>query len=97
MSISAIRIAAAKALHKKGMSQASIARQLGVAQAAVSKYLSNRYSKKIAKVEKLIESKGLHREVVGLINAKKTRREILRRIDQIASSNYLLKEVLKIS
>lgn len=91
-----MRIAAAKSLNKMGMSQSEIAKRLGVAQAAVSKYLSNRYSVKIARIERLIEAKGLHKSVIGLVMAKGDRRAVLRKIDQIASSSYMLRSTAKI-
>lgn len=47
----AMRASIAKKLYKKGLKQERIARELGLTQASVSKYLSNAYGKEIRKVE----------------------------------------------
>ncbi|MEM4255518.1 MAG: hypothetical protein QXR53_04310 [Candidatus Norongarragalinales archaeon] len=47
----AMRASIAKKLYRKGLKQERIARELGLTQAAVSKYLSNAYGKEIRKVE----------------------------------------------
>jgi len=47
----AMRASIAKKLYKKGLTQERIARELGLTQAAVSKYVSNSYNKEIRKVE----------------------------------------------
>ena len=91
-----MRIAAARTLKRAGMSQARIAKELGVAQAAVSKYLSKRYSKKTAKAVKLIEATGLQEGVVALIRAKRSTKRILQKIDEVSSTDYILKEVKKL-
>lgn len=47
----AMRASIAKKLYKKGLTQEQIARELGLTQAAVSKYLSNKYGKEVKKIE----------------------------------------------
>jgi predicted transcriptional regulator len=64
--VPAMRVAVAKKLSEHGMSQVEIAKRLGVAQAAISKYLNNDYSKKIAAMERLIEKRKLERRIVDL-------------------------------
>lgn len=54
--IPAVRASIAKELtDKHGMKEEKIASALGVAQAAVSKYLSNKYSKRIADLESKLD------------------------------------------
>jgi len=64
--VPAMRVAVAKELSERGMSQAEIAKRLGVAQAAISKYLNSDYSKKIAALERLIVRRRLERKIVEL-------------------------------
>ncbi len=96
VTIPAVRIAVAKTLNSKyKMSQSEIAKSLGVAQAAVSKYLSNKYSSKIASVERTIESKRLADSIIKMIVSKKDKMNVSQDIDQLASSAILVKEALK--
>ncbi len=55
--VPAIRSYIAKELKKHGMSEESIANLLGVAQAAISKYLNERYSDKVKEIEGTIDKK----------------------------------------
>ena len=48
----AMRVSIAKKLRKKGFTQQAIASELGLTQAAVSKYLSNDYGKPVRDTEK---------------------------------------------
>jgi len=48
----AVRVSIAKKLRKKGFTQEAIAKELGLTQAAVSKYLSNDYGKPVRDTEK---------------------------------------------
>jgi len=47
----AMRASIAKKLYRKGLKQERIAKELGLTQAAVSKYLSNKYNAEIRKIE----------------------------------------------
>jgi predicted transcriptional regulator len=97
ITIPAVRIAIAKSLNKKyKMNQSEIAKRLGIAQAAVSKYLSNRYSTKIAKVERIITSKKLEQPIIRMIVAKRDKKTISQSIDRLASSGYMIKQTLRI-
>jgi predicted transcriptional regulator len=96
ITIPAVRVAVAKSLAKEHkMNQSDIAKQLGVAQAAVSKYLNSGYSLNISKIEKIIESKKLEKQIVKLIISKKDKEKVSQEIDRLASSGYLVKEALK--
>ncbi|MFI5412451.1 MAG: hypothetical protein ACHQX1_01010 [Candidatus Micrarchaeales archaeon] len=96
ITIPAVRIAVARSLNKKyRMSQSEIAKSLGIAQAAVSKYLSSKYSLKIASVEKTIESKRLADSIIKMIISKKDKKTVSNSVDQLASSAVLVKEALK--
>ncbi len=97
IAIPAVRIAVAKSLNRFGMSQSEIAKRLGVAQAAVSKYLSTKYSKRISDIEKFVESRGLQKGIVNLITANRGDARVQEKIDQIASGIYLMKSAIKLS
>jgi predicted transcriptional regulator len=56
----AVRISMAEQLSKRyDLSQEEIAKRLGIAQVAVSKYLNGRYSKSLKRAKNIIRSKGL--------------------------------------
>lgn len=64
--VPAMRVAVAKKLRERGMRQAEIAKRLGVAQAAVSKYLNRGYSERIAILERRIAQNKLDSRIVEL-------------------------------
>ena len=95
ITIPAVRAAVSVDLDRNHkMSETDIAKSLGIAQAAVSKYLSGNYSKKIGSLVKFIESKNLQKEAVGAILSKKGGDYIMNRIDSIASDKSLVKIAL---
>lgn len=97
LTIPAARAAIAKALDKKyAMSQQQIAKSLGVAQAAVSKYLSGRYSKRIKAVEKLIEGKRYEMPIAKMIAEREDKKSISSKVDELAANGYVVKEALKL-
>ena len=97
LTIPTARAAIAKALDRKyEMSQQQIARNLGVAQAAISKYLSGRYSGKIKKVERVIESRRYEAPIAKMISERKNKREISSRVDELAANGEVVKEALKL-
>ncbi len=56
--IPAIRSAIAKELKNKyKIKEEEIAKYLGIAQAAVSKYISGKYSKKVSEIEEMLDKK----------------------------------------
>lgn len=90
LTIPAARIATAKLLSKRySMNQSEIARRLGIAQPAVSKYLKGRYTGKIRKLESMIERKGLAQKAARAAAANS--RGVSARIDELASSAALVK------
>lgn len=64
----ALRIAVSKALNTRHeMTQEEIAAALGISQASVNKYLNGRYSERIGRIEKEIESKKITDSIVESI------------------------------
>jgi len=61
MTVPAARAAVVHSLAKRGLSQTRIAKAVGIAQPAVNKYLSGKYSKRIKGLERLM----LRRKMVG--------------------------------
>ncbi len=91
VTIPAVRAAVALTLSKEhGMSETMIAKRLGVAQAAVSKYLSGKYSPKMRGIVKLIIKNGLHKRMIVAVCSGQDRDKITRLTDQIASDNLLV-------
>ncbi|MCW6160464.1 MAG: helix-turn-helix domain-containing protein [Candidatus Micrarchaeales archaeon] len=78
------------------MSQQQIAKRLGVAQAAISKYLSGGYSQRIKMVEKIIEKKGYEIPIAKMIASKKDRETVSLKVDELAANGYIVKEALKL-
>lgn len=96
LTIPALRVAASESLSEKyGMSETDIAKRLGVAQAAVSKYLSRNYSDKIKRVVAIIKSRRLHKEIVKAVLADKSTKQVAELMDRIASEKRLVDLTLK--
>jgi predicted transcriptional regulator len=94
--IPAVRAAVAGDLKRKHkMSETEIARKLGIAQAAVSKYLSGNYSPKIGKLARFAASKHLQEGVVRAILAKNGMEEVMNQIDKAASDRQLVRKALE--
>lgn len=97
LTVPAARIAVARALDKRyKLSQQQIAKGLGIAQAAVSKYLRGRYSQKIKRVERLIEEKRYEAPIARMIAEKRDIKSISVKVDELASNGYVVKEALKL-
>lgn len=95
--IPAVRVAAARELNSKyHVGQADIARELGIAQAAVSKYLSGRYSVKVRKLASIIEASNLHAPVVKAAAAEAKGASVAAKIDEVASSAPVVKAAMKL-
>jgi len=94
LTLPAVRIAVAERLSLRGMKQEEIARLLGVAQPAVSKYLNHKYSSKVARIERLIKEEGLEGEVVQMVFKHKSKNEISKNIDRTASHGILVQFAL---
>lgn len=96
IAIPAVRIAVAKELRKNHrISEHDIAVCLGIAQAAISKYLNGRYSKNVEKVVSAIESKGMQHRVVKEILSKGKEANVSKAIDEVASRAILVGMVQK--
>ena len=67
----AMRALVAKKLGAKGFTQQEIAAELGVTQAAVSKYLSNKYNAEIREVERKPALEKACSEIIGKITLEK--------------------------
>ncbi len=90
LAIPAVRVAVSDTLSKRhNMSETDIAKGLGIAQAAVSKYLSGNYSPKIRAIAKFIESENMHIRIVEAI-LKKKRENLGDMIDRVASAKKVL-------
>jgi len=97
IAIPAMRVSVSNRLNKEhNMSESEIAKRLGIAQPAVSKYLNRRYSKRIARLEKLISSKGLEKPVVKAILSNAGPKMVNDSIDSISENTMLMEDALKI-
>ncbi len=94
ITLPAARIAIAKRLKRDHhMNQMAIAGALGVAQAAVNKYLNGRYSAVVMATERRIVRLGLDRQAARkLLQDGDKRREI---IDRLASDRKLVEPILR--
>jgi predicted transcriptional regulator len=77
------------------MQETQIARNLGIAQAAVSKYLSGNYSKSVKRLVAIVQEKGLEDKVVEAILSKKSAQQVADQIDIAASNPKLIEDALK--
>jgi len=94
LTIPAVRIAVAETLADRGMRQKEIAKVLGVAQPAVSKYLNHKYSSKVARIEQLVKGEGLEKRVVKMAVNHKSKTEISKNIDRAASHSTVVRFAL---
>jgi predicted transcriptional regulator len=67
----AIRSYIAKELMKHGMSEEKIANLLGVAQAAISKYVNEKYSEKVKEIESKIDTKIIDAYITKMLGGEK--------------------------
>lgn len=94
ITIPAVRIAVAVALNRKGMSETAIAKRLGIAQAAVSKYINGDYSKKVGRLVDLILDKKLQARIVLSASRTGSVEQISGLIDRAASERDLVEFAL---
>ncbi|MGC8676017.1 MAG: transcriptional regulator [Candidatus Micrarchaeia archaeon] len=85
----AVRISVAEALAKKGLTQMQIAARLGIAQAAVSKYLTGKYSHGIKELSERLTRSGLNDKIVSEALAGKPVAEINSLIDALCEKLVL--------
>ncbi|MEM5829714.1 MAG: helix-turn-helix domain-containing protein [Candidatus Aenigmatarchaeota archaeon] len=78
--IPAVRVRTAKLLYAKGLKQEEIAKKLGLTQAAISKYLSGKYTKEIKKLEKSKAARKISEEIVKAIESKTFKRSSFQKI-----------------
>jgi predicted transcriptional regulator len=89
--IPAVRVAVSRALSKEhGMSETLIANRLGIAQAAVSKYISGNYSKRVARIVGAVVSQKAHLPVVKEILKNGKAGRVSELIDRAASGDELV-------
>ncbi len=92
----AVRAAIAERLSKEyNYRQIDIAKKLGVAQVAVSKYLNNKYSKHVARIKEFVVEKGMLNNVIKEILNGDEQTKISRKIDEVCSSDSLLSFSMK--
>jgi predicted transcriptional regulator len=91
LTIPAVRIAVSCTLKREhGMSETLIARRLGIAQAAVSKYISGDYSKKVARVVEAVVSQKVHLPIVNAILKDGKMGRVPSLVDKVASGSELV-------
>ena len=91
LTIPAIRIAVARRLKKDyGMSQADIAMRLGIAQAAVSKYLHKRFSPSISKLASTLENDRTGMRMAAIVASTENFKAATARIDRFATSKFMV-------
>lgn len=95
--IPAVRIAVSRSLKRNHkMSETRIAKALGIAQAAVSKYIGGSYSRQVDALVKRIESMGLEKPIVDSIIKKNDIGYVSGLIDKTASNTTLVKYALSL-
>lgn len=89
-SIPAVRIAVSATLYGNyRLSQKAIASELGVAQPAVYKYLSGKYSKRVSMVTEFIKSKGIQEPIAKAIMSGSNPIKVREMIEKLASSRMV--------
>lgn len=78
--IPAVRVKAAKQLYSKGLKQEEIAARLGLTQAAISKYLSGKYTQEIKRLEKSKLVKKISGKIVDKILKKSFKKSDFQKI-----------------
>ncbi len=92
----AVRAAIAERLSREyNYRQIDIAKKLGVAQVAVSKYLNSRYSKRVAKIKEFVVEKGMLNNIIKEILKGEEQKRISKDIDEVCSSDSLLSFSMK--
>ncbi|MEM0200983.1 MAG: hypothetical protein QXD23_01100 [Candidatus Micrarchaeaceae archaeon] len=80
----AVRVAIAQTMNNEyGWTQERIAKELGVVQVAVSKYLNKKYSKEVEKITENIKNKGIDKIIAKELLESKSPEEIATFIDSI--------------
>jgi len=80
----AVRASVAEEMYRKhGYKQDQIAKELGVVQVAVSKYLNKRYSSKTVRVKKYINSNRLNQAIVRKILGSRPKQEVENEIEKL--------------
>ncbi len=88
ISIPAARLAVAVELRRNGrMNQSDIAKLLGVAQAAISKYENGKLSGKISMLAKFMVESGIAEKAARGISRNASKSSVAKEIDAIASSD----------
>lgn len=96
LTIPATRIAVSSLLESThGLTQSEIASRLGIAQAAVSKYLNHKYSRKLDALISEVHKRGMDAVIADLAVRGATTKEVARKIDACASNPALMALALK--
>ncbi len=96
LTIPAVRIAVSCALSKEhGMSETLIAKRLGIAQAAVSKYISGNYSERVGRIVGAVVSRKTHLPVVKEVLKGGKIGRVSELIDRAASGDELIAFALR--
>lgn len=95
LTIPALRVAVSLSLSSNNkMNETQIARGLGIAQAAVSKYLNGKYSKGVKRVAEEAVSGGFDRQIAKKILEKASNKEISDLIERAATNKRLVNAAL---
>ena len=82
----AVRASVAEKLLQMGYGQESIAKELGIAQAAVSKYKNQRYSEKIKHIKNYIDEGKLYTGIIESIETKKGKENVEKDINSLCEN-----------
>ncbi|MGD0510315.1 MAG: hypothetical protein ABSA33_00595 [Candidatus Micrarchaeaceae archaeon] len=95
LTIPALRIAVSCSLSKgHKMNETDIANALGIAQAAVSKYLNGKYSKEVKRVVDAVKSEGFDQQIAKRVLEKAGIEEVSGLIERAATSKRLVNVAL---
>jgi predicted transcriptional regulator len=98
LTIPALRISASCKLRDRyDLNQVEIAKRVGIAQAAVSKYLNGRYTERIGKVRRIVEEMGLDDPIVkALAGSNQGRKQASAMIDAASLDPKLVERTLRV-
>jgi predicted transcriptional regulator len=95
LTVPAVKAILAKDLTVKyGLSEKRIARSLGIAQPAISKYLSGRYSRTAESFQTIIHSNPDYQKIIMAIISDKKTASISLMIDRAASESRVVKKAM---
>lgn len=82
---------------KHRLSEKRIAKSLGIAQPAISKYLNGKYSREAGLFEDLIRSNPSYRRIITAVVSDKNPHEISQMIDRVAAERRVVKKAMSVA